>query len=90
MQHEWGAHGKCAGAESARDFFNTICKLASAPLDLMSQHHANGEFLGMATMYKSIIPHHPQVHEHATWNVPRVLRHAQGALNKQLFLLTIV
>jgi len=54
MQHEWGAHGKCAGAESARDFFNTICKLASAPLDLMSQHHANGgDISSMANALKA-------------------------------------
>lgn len=35
-RHEWAAHGRCAGAASAEDFFEQVCDLADAPLRVMA------------------------------------------------------
>ena len=35
-QHEWSAHGICAGIADADDFFTQICALAQAPLSAMA------------------------------------------------------
>lgn len=35
-QHEWDAHGVCAGATDAADFFSQVCALSTAPLAVMN------------------------------------------------------
>lgn len=35
-QHEWGAHGICAGATDAEDFFTQVCSLAVEPIAIMN------------------------------------------------------
>lgn len=41
-RHEWNAHGKCAGAADAEDFFGQVCSLAEAPLRVMAGARAAG------------------------------------------------
>jgi ribonuclease I len=41
-QHEWSAHGVCAGADDAADFFTQLCSLAVAPLAVMNATRNNG------------------------------------------------
>jgi ribonuclease I len=41
-QHEWSAHGVCAGANDAADFFTQLCSLAVAPLAVMNATRNNG------------------------------------------------
>lgn len=36
QRHEWYAHGKCAGAQDADDYFSQVCGLAAAPLRTMA------------------------------------------------------
>jgi len=49
-KHEWGAHGVCAGAKDATDFFTQVCDLGSAPLAVMKKSRtAGGSVSAMAT-----------------------------------------
>jgi len=41
-RHEWAAHGRCAGAASAEDFFTQLCDLADGPLQVMAGARAAG------------------------------------------------
>lgn len=42
-QHEWKAHGLCAGAQDAEDFFGQVCDLSSGPLAAMALLRSDGE-----------------------------------------------
>lgn len=53
-QHEWSAHGVCAGATDAEDFFTQLCALAVAPLEVMNTSRQDGGDLeAMATALES-------------------------------------
>ncbi|KAJ3274048.1 hypothetical protein HDV01_003541 [Terramyces sp. JEL0728] len=41
QKHEWQSHGVC-GATDPNTFFNTVCDLSSAPLQLMSDLNSQG------------------------------------------------
>ena len=40
--HEWEKHGSCAGVADASDYFNQICSLSEAPLEIMVATRRNG------------------------------------------------
>jgi len=49
-QHEWEAHGVCAGADDAEDFFTQVCTLSVAPLAVMNAtRQSGGDLTAMAT-----------------------------------------
>ncbi|KAJ3251160.1 hypothetical protein HK103_002605 [Boothiomyces macroporosus] len=41
QEHEWTAHGVCAAADPDT-FFNTVCNLSSAPLQMMADLNSQG------------------------------------------------
>merc|ERR1712216_1110506 len=48
-KHEWRKHGKCAGVQSASDFFTQVCALSSEPLNVLAKAKHEGQtFHGMA------------------------------------------
>jgi len=42
QKHEWEKHGRCAGVDSASDYFKQICTLSSRPLQMMRQSRSQG------------------------------------------------
>merc|ERR1719160_316912 len=49
QNHEWNKHGRCAGVDSASDYFKQICTLSSSPLQIMKRQRSQGTNLnGMA------------------------------------------
>lgn len=42
QKHEWDKHGRCAGVDSATDYFKQICTLSSSPLRIMKQERSEG------------------------------------------------
>lgn len=42
QSHEWTKHGRCAGVDSASDYFKQICTMSAEPLQLMAATRASG------------------------------------------------
>lgn len=54
QKHEWDKHGRCAGVDSASDYFRQICQLSSRPIQVMRQSRSEGAKLqGMADALES-------------------------------------
>ena len=43
QQHEWDAHGKCAGTKDQKDYFTQVCSLSSQPLTIMTRTRQNNQ-----------------------------------------------
>lgn len=54
QKHEWDKHGRCAGVDSASDYFKQVCQLSSQPIQVMRQSRSQGANLqGMADALES-------------------------------------
>merc|ERR1719428_1814363 len=54
QKHEWNKHGRCAGVDSAADYFKQICTLSNQPIEVMRQSRSQGADLqGMAEALKN-------------------------------------
>eukprot|EP00931_Biecheleriopsis_adriatica_P090205 TRINITY_DN64230_c0_g1_i1.p1 TRINITY_DN64230_c0_g1~~TRINITY_DN64230_c0_g1_i1.p1 ORF type:complete len:347 (-),score=72.22 TRINITY_DN64230_c0_g1_i1:37-1047(-) len=42
-RHEWEEHGTCAGVKDAEEYFQEVCGLSKAPLEIMAAERAAGD-----------------------------------------------